>query len=134
MKSFMILSAAISLLLFSGCSDNSGIVSDLNSPCPEDAEEILSLSGSPGAPVLYLDIGSQSANTYLYWAEIESACYEIEECDCPAFTTLIYSYYIYNNNYRNDIKNRYYYRVRAITATGNTGWSNVVMGSHGGWL
>lgn len=129
MKTFLLLLISIiSLPLFKGCSDNSSIIPDYGSPCSEVEEDILCLPGSPYAPVLYTNFDIESE--YLFWTEIEGAYYEVEECDCPCFTSIIYNYYIYDNTILHVIKYNYFYRVRAYTGSGLTGWSNVVICSH----
>lgn len=130
----MLFVSIILLPVLTGCSDNGGIIPADNSPCSGDKEYILNLSGGPDAPVLYASTGNGLTDAYIYWTENEGAYYEVQECDCPYFTTIIYTYYIYQDSFLYGIKEGYFYRVRAIAGSGITGWSNVVVGSYGGWL
>jgi hypothetical protein len=117
--------------LLSGCSDNSSIVQVYDLPCNE--EEILSQPGSSDAPILYLDKEDESTNMYLCWTYFTDSYYEVEESGNACFNSFIYHYTVNDNTY-SKIKNDYFYRVRAITPGGITGWSNIVIGSQVGIL
>lgn len=134
MRTLLYLFPVISVFFLISCSDNSSNITDYNWPYPGDVEEILNQAGSPDAPVLYISIGIESGVVSLNWTEIEGAYYELEECDNPYFNLLIYNYLIYQTEFPYDIKNGFFYRVRAYTPAGLTGWSNVVIGSHGALL
>ncbi len=129
MKTYLFSLSFVFFSLFTGCSGNYGVNSDYDSLNQEDI-----LSGGADAPILYGEMGDETTGAYIYWTEKEGGYYEVEEADCSCFSGLIYNYYVYNDTYFTAIKNGYYYRVRSISASGISGWSNIVVAPFGGRL
>ncbi|HVO72901.1 MAG TPA: hypothetical protein VMT35_02685, partial [Ignavibacteriaceae bacterium] len=114
-----------------GCSNSSPgetVVYPVND-CLEFEDEILDKPSSSDAPKLYFGIGIESGDKSLNWSSISNTYYyELEECDCPNFSTLINTYTIEGNYFR-EFKYTgwsYYYRVKAITPDGETGYSKII--------